>query len=175
MFRIERKGPLRVKTLEFNRRDQMHFTALPTETVRSLQQGGMDANGQAAEHCISDGQGTPCRHCLRDVPEGAGMLILAYRPFEHLHAYAETGPIFLCAEGCPRGGGAEVPHILTTSPDYLVKGYCADERIVYDTGGIVLAQDIIPHAARIFQDPKVAYAHVRSARNNCYQLRIDRD
>ena len=153
----------------------MYFTALPTDKVRALQQGGMDANGHDVERGISDGNGNPCRHCLCDIPKGAGMLILSYRPFETLHAYAETGPIFLCADECPQGGGERVPEILTTSPDYLVKGYSSDERIVYGTGAIVAAQDVTSHAASIFQDPKVAYAHVRSARNNCYQVRIERD
>ena len=66
------------------------------------------------------------------------MLILAHRPFAGLHAYAETGPIFIFATACMRGGGSsEVPAILTTSHDYLIKGYSADERIIYGTGEIV--------------------------------------
>jgi hypothetical protein len=128
----------------------------------------------ACELSMSDGAGTPCRHCLCHVPEGADMLILAYRPFEGLHAYAETGPIFLCASECTRGGGTSLPPILTSSPDYLLKGYCAQDRIVYGTGKIVTPADIPAHVANVFADPNVAYIHVRSARNNCYQLRIDR-
>ncbi|MEX0371654.1 MAG: DUF1203 domain-containing protein, partial [Tateyamaria sp.] len=99
---------------------------------------------------------------------------LAYKPFEGTHPYAEVGPIFLCADPCPRGGGAELPAILTTSPDYLIKGYSADDRIVYGTGAVTPAPNIHDRVAAIFADPAVAYIHVRSARNNCYQARVDR-
>lgn len=150
------------------------FTALPSHSVRALQQGGADAHGNVPEHSVSDGCGTPCRHCLRDIPKGADMLILAYRPIAGLHPYAETGPIFLCADACARGGGAQTPQILATSPDYLLKGYDAADRIVYGTGAVVPQDAIANHAAQVFADDRVRYIHVRSARNNCYQLRIDR-
>ena len=101
------------------------------------------------------------------------MLILAHRPFPAPQPYAELGPIFLCADPCAQGGGEARPDILA-SPDYILRGYGADDRIVYGTGGVV-ATDMIPaRAAALFDDPRVAYVHVRSARNNCYQLRIER-
>jgi hypothetical protein len=150
------------------------YTALPTNTVRALQGGAPDVYGMPPERTTSDGGGNPCRHCLRDIPKGAGMLILAHRPFDWLHPYAETGPIFLCADACPQGGGRDLPPILTTSPNYLIKGYCTTDRIVYGTGAIVDASDLAERATTILDDDRVAYIHVRSARNNCYQLRIDR-
>ncbi len=101
------------------------------------------------------------------------MLILADRPFSTLHLYAETGPIFLCAAACSRSGGPEVPEILTTSPDYPVKGYDADNRIVYDTGAILPQPDLHACTEKLFHNPRMAYLHVRSARNNCYPLRLD--
>jgi hypothetical protein len=152
----------------------MQYRALPTQDVRALQSGGLDAYGFAPEHSISDGANNPCRHCLRNIEQESEMLILAYRPFENLHPYAETGPIFLCADACEQGGGEEIPEILQTSPEYLVKGYSAQERIVYGTGATVAATQISAHASKAFDDPAVAYVHVRSSRNNCYQLRIDR-
>lgn len=152
-----------------------HYVALPTEIVRAYQAGGPDAFGNPPERAVSDGKGTPCRHCLRDVPEGEQMLILAHKPFEGTHPYAEVGPIFLCAAPCARGGGAIVPEIFAGTPDYLLKGYTGADRILYGTGGIVATPDIPARAAAILANPCVAYVHVRSARNNCYQLRIDRD
>ena len=154
----------------------MTFQALPTATVEAYRNGAVDAYGQPPERVISDGDSKPCRHCLKNVPKGAEMLILAYRPFDELHPYAETGPIFLCANACTRGGGnAELPPILRTSPDYLLKGYSPDNRIVYGTGAIVAPDDIPAYKAKVFADPLVAYIHVRSARNNCYLARSDRD
>lgn len=151
----------------------MRYVAIPTDVARHYQAGGADANGQQPERVVAEGTGNPCRHCLKMVPEGAGMLILAHRPFPAPQPYAELGPIFLCADPCAPGSGEALPDILA-SPDYILRGYGADDRIVYGTGGVV-ATDMIPaRAAALLDDPRVAYVHVRSARNNCYQLRIDR-
>jgi hypothetical protein len=151
----------------------MQYVAIPTDVARAYQAGGPDANGQLPERRVSDGGGNPCRHCLKMIPEGAGMLVLAHRPFPAPQPYAEVGPIFLCAEPCAAGGGEERPEMLA-APDYIVRGYGADDRIVYGTGGVVATEAIPARAGELFRDPRVAYVHVRSARNNCYQCRIDR-
>ncbi|HLQ20015.1 MAG TPA: DUF1203 domain-containing protein [Tabrizicola sp.] len=151
----------------------MRYVAISTDVVRALQAGGPDANGQVPERRVSDGGGNPCRHCLKMIPEGAGMLVLAHRPFPAPQPYAELGPIFLCADLCEEGGGEAMPEMLASS-DYIVRGYGADDRIVYGTGGVVATGTIAARAAVLFEDARVAYVHVRSARNNCYQVRIDR-
>jgi len=151
----------------------MHFAPIPTAAVRAYQAGAPDANGQAPERHTSDGDANPCRHCLRMIPKGAGMLVLAYRPFPAPQPYAELGPIFLCADPCKAGSGEDVPEILA-SPDYIVRGYGPDDRIVYGTGAVVPTVRILAEAASRLADGRVAYIHVRSARNNCYQVRIDR-
>jgi hypothetical protein len=153
----------------------IQITALPSDIVRAYQSGAADAYGNPPERQMAQGTGNPCRHCLRFIPEGAEMLILAYRPFDGLQPYAETGPIFLCADRCARHDAVAVPPVLTDSPDYLLKGYNGADRIVYGTGRIVPAQDVTSYAQDVFEAwPEVAYIHVRSARNNCYQARLDR-
>ena len=151
----------------------IRFTPIPTETARALRSGAPDAYGMRAERAISTGAGVPCRHCLGQVPEGQGYLILAHRPFPALQPYAETGPIFLCAEPCTPGGGAGLPAMLA-SAQYILRGYSPDDRIVYGTGGVVPTPDIPARAADLLSRPEVAYVHVRSAANNCFQCRIDR-
>jgi hypothetical protein len=150
------------------------YTALPTDEVRALRAGGADAYGAAPERSVSTGPGNPCRHCLDTVPEGRPMLILAHRPFPAPQPYAETGPIFLCADDCARHDGGRPPLLDGRTPDYLLKGYSADDRIVYGTGRVVPTDEIEAYAGALLADPRVAYVHVRSARNNCYQFRIDR-
>lgn len=151
------------------------FDALPSDAVRALQNGQPDFYGQIAERAVSDGTGNPCRHCLLDTPEGQPMLILSYRPFPNDQPYAEVGPIFLCGDACARfqTSGA-LPPILQTSPDYLIKGYGVDDRIVYGTGKVVAPGKLVNACEDIFTDAKVAYIHVRSARNNCYQCKVTR-
>lgn len=153
----------------------MRFTPYAQEFVDAIRAGGPDAYGTPAEHAISDGVGTPCRSCLRDVPKGADMLVLAARPFPDAQPYAETGPIFFCAAPCTPYAGDGVPPILKTSPDYLMKGYTADNRTRYGTGQITPADEIASYAQALFEREEVAYIDVRSARNNCFLARIPRD
>jgi len=146
---------------------------MPTATARAFRAGAPDANGQPPERSVSDGGGNPCRHCLGMIPDGAGMLILARRPFSAPQPYAEVGPVFLCADDCPAWDGEGMPPALA-SPDYLVKGYNADERIVYGTGAIVPTPDIAARAEALLADAAIAFVDIRSARNNCFQARITR-
>ena len=153
---------------------QILFKALPTEAVRALQRGGADAYGLKPERRVSDGDGTPCRHCLRNVDAGDAYLILAYRPFPALQPYAETGPIFLHARECDRATEGETLPEMLASPDYIVRGYGADDRIVYGSGAVIPTDAIVARASALFDSNDIAYVHVRSARNNCYQCRIER-
>ncbi|TPL94903.1 DUF1203 domain-containing protein [Mesorhizobium sp. B2-3-12] len=152
----------------------IQFTALPTDDVRALQRGGPDAYGHTPERKISDGDGVPCRHCLSNIAAGDVYLILAYRPFPNLQPYAETGPIFLHAEECERAVGTGEPPEILESPDYIVRGYGSDDRIVYGSGGVIPTEAIAARAETLFKREDIAYVHVRSARNNCYQCRIER-
>jgi hypothetical protein len=153
----------------------LHYVALETTAVAALQAGGPDANGQVPEHMISDGDGNPCRHCLQNIAADAPMLVLAFRPFPAPQPYAEQGPIFLHAEACPRyDGGGAMPAIFDGVPDLIVRGYGSDDRIVYGTGQVVLTEQLEKRARELLARDDVAYLHVRSARNNCYQCRIER-
>ncbi len=152
----------------------VHFVAIDTDAARALQNGGLDANGQQCERATSDGSGTPCRHCLRQIEDGEEFLILSFRPFPGPQPYAEQGPIFLHARECARhDGGGSVPQMLR-SPQYIVRGYDSNDRIVYGTGMVIPTGQIPSYSSDLFANPGVAYIHVRSAANNCYQCRIDR-
>lgn len=152
----------------------MTLTYLPYDqaTVDGLRAGGPDAYGNPAELAISNGQGNPCRCCLKTIPAGEEMLICAARPFKGLHAYAETGPIFLCAKACTPHTGTAKPPILDASPEFLVKSYSRDDRIIYGTGKITLSDHIAQYATDLLARGDVAYVDVRSARNNCFLTRI---
>ena len=153
----------------------IRFEAMPAADAEALWNGGRDAYGFLPERQISDGPGHPCRHCLGNIDAGETVLVLAYRPFPGLQPYAETGPIFLHGKPCRRYAEEEVrPPVLETSRDYILRGYSADDRIVYGTGAVTLKEDVRAYAEDLLARDDVAYVHVRSARNNCYQCRIDR-
>lgn len=96
------------------------------------------------------------------------MLICAARPFTTLQPYAETGPIFLCADACTPYADDGLPPVLQTSPDYLVKAYGPDARIVYGTGQITASEAIDSYAATLLSRAEITYVDARSARNNCF-------
>jgi len=153
----------------------LRFVALDSGLARAWREGHPDANGQAPERHISDGDGNTCRHCLDDVAEGDPFLILAHRPFPTPQPYAEVGPIFLHAEDCPRyDEAAGVPGHYARRQAVLIRGYGSDDRILYGTGKVIPPREIEATAEALFGDPKVAYLHLRSATNNCYQFRIER-
>ncbi|AVO39655.1 DUF1203 domain-containing protein [Pukyongiella litopenaei] len=152
----------------------IEFLPLPGSVVAQIRDSGIDAYGNPVERHRSDGGGYPCRHCLTETPPGHDYLILAHRPFETRNPYAETGPIFLCADDCPTAEpSARLPAILRAD-SYLVRGYSAGERILYGTGKLVPTAGIAAYAARLFENPDIAFADVRSASNNCFQCRIRR-
>lgn len=147
---------------------------IPTEQVRAYQAGALDANGQPPERTISDGGGNPCRHCLRDIDEGREMLVLAHRPFRYSQPYAEIGPIFLCADQCEAWAGDDIPDVVRRRDAFLIRGYGVNDRILPGTGGVVSTDALVDHAATLLERADVAYLHLRSAVNSCFQARVER-
>lgn len=155
--------------------NSIRYVSMPTEEAQAFWAGAPDANGQTLEVHVSDGDGVPCRHCLQQVAKGEPYLILAYRPFPEAQPYAEVGPIFLHAKPCARNPEtAELPAMFSRGEGRLLKGYNAENRIVYGTGQIVPPAEMNAAAARIFARDDVSYIHVRSGTNNCFSCRIDR-
>lgn len=150
--------------------------SMPTELARHIQRGGADANGQAPERKISNGQGNPCRHCLRMIPNGQPYLVFSHRPFSADQPYAERGPIFLCADECEpfRDDGSE-PDAFSNKEVIMIRGYDEAERIVYGTGKIIPTHKLRDEAADLLKLDDLEFIHVRSSVNNCFQARIESD
>ncbi len=153
----------------------IRITPIPTETAMALWASGPDANGMPPERHISDGDGVPCRHCLKNVDAGDAYLILAHRPFDAAQPYAEVGPIFLHADPCDAyADHGQVPELHRGGEPRIVRGYGSDSRIVYGTGRVVTGDEIADYAAELLSRDDIAFVHVRSSTNNCYAFRIDR-
>ena len=52
------------------------FNAMPTAEAAHLWDGGTDAYGLLPETRRSDGDGYPCRHCLRNIDAGEDVMVL---------------------------------------------------------------------------------------------------
>jgi hypothetical protein len=100
--------------------------------------------------------------------------VLAYRPFPSDQPYAETGPIFLHADACPRfDADAEIPEILTERPEFVMRGYDARDRIVYESCAVVPGDRLAEEAERLLALSRVEYLHVRARASTCYQCRVE--
>lgn len=146
---------------------------IPTTDAEPLRRGGPDANGQAALTRRAQGQGNPCRHCLQLIEAGDDKLVLSYRPFTGLQPYAESGPIFLHARDCERYDADALPPWFAAMAPALVRGYDANDWIVYETGSVVDGRELEAACRRILANASVAYVHIRS-KFNCFQCRVER-
>ncbi len=153
---------------------ELRIQGLPTDEVIALRAGRGDAYGQPALVRTAEGPANPCRHCLGLIDEGCDKLVLAYRPFETQQPYAETGPIFLHADDCPRYDSASLPEWFLFLDPAVVRGYDEEDWIRYDTGDVVAGTELEARCRRILSDPTIAYVHIRS-KFNCFQCRVDRD
>jgi len=91
-----------------------------------------------------------------------------------MQPYAETGPIFLHKRRCARYAAEEIAPPALSSSDYIVRGYGENNRIVYGTGAVTPTHEIAAYAGGLLARGDIAYVHVRSARNNCFQCRIEK-
>lgn len=146
---------------------------ISSDEVVRIREGGGDANGQPALTRIAEGLANPCRHCLGLIAPGDEKLVLAHRPFETPQPYAETGPIFLHKESCPRYDGDALPPWFDFMEPALVRGYDTDDWIRYETGDVLPGKDLAAACRRILADETIAYVHIRS-KFNCFQCRVDR-
>ncbi len=151
----------------------LKYSGMPTALAEAYRAGVPDANGQMPERRVSQDGSEPCRHCLGKVKAGEEYLVLGYRPFPAPQPYAETGPVFLHAEACTAPDG-QFPDRERGGDGRILRGYGADDRIVYGTGTVVTNDEIETVAARLLERSDIAYLHMRSAANNCFTLRIDR-
>ena len=152
---------------------KLNFTSLNSDLAARWQAGVPDANGHPPERHVTAAGTGPCRHCLGEIAGGETYLILAHRPFPKPQPYAEVGPIFLCAAPCARYDGPAVPPLFLTWRAIMIRGYGADNRIVYGSGQVIPPRSIRATATCQLGQPAIAYLHLRSAYNNCYMCRID--
>ncbi len=144
-----------------------------SDEVDRLRRGEPDANGQPALIRVAEGVANPCRHCLGLIPEGEDKLVLAYRPFDAVHPYSETGPIFLHKRSCERYRSDALPAWFDFMDPAIIRGYGDDDWIRYDTGNVVAGPGLSAACRQILTDDTVAYVHIRS-KYNCFQCRVDR-
>ncbi len=152
---------------------KLAIRGIPTAQAEQLRSGGPDANGQPAVVAIAEGPRNPCRHCLQLIAEGEEMLVLSYRPFSQAQPYAESGPIFLHKNNCPRYEEESLPAWIAQMTPAIIRGYDANGWIKYETGAVLAGDELTTASQKILTDASAAYVHIRS-RFNCFQCRVER-
>ena len=141
---------------------KLNFTGLNSDLAARWQAGVPNADGHPpGRHVTAAGTG-PRRDCLGEIAGGAPYLILAHRPFPKPQPYAEVGPIFLCAAPCARYDGPAVPPLFLTWRAIMIRGYGADNRIVYGSGQVIPPRSIRATSKYQLGQPAIAYLHLRS-------------
>jgi hypothetical protein len=133
----------------------------------------VDRFGNALSVRVSDGEGAPCRHCLREVPEGKGLILIGHSPFTRLGPFREVGPIFICSEACARYAARERLPEVVRSRLVQLRAYSVEEEILYDHSTLLPGTEVEAALPPVFQDPRVAFAHLRSGLNGCFLCQVE--
>src|SRR5499427_1968437 len=146
---------------------------LPEQVSAALKDAMRDQFGNEPKLEEAHSRRSICRRCLHRFNPGERRLLFKYRPFEKEGVFAEAGPIYIHASDC-----RPETEILTSYPDefrelpLLLRAYTredgqVDSKLIKDGD----AEKIIDC---FFDDPKVAYIHLRDGESGCYYARIER-
>ena len=157
-------------------RDALRFVPMPTADATALQAGAPDANGQSPEVARRERE----RRSLPPLPQADR----GGRALPHPRLPAVSRAAALCRGRADLPPCRGVPEA-TTRPPSCRRFSGRTERAssaatATTTASSMAAAGWSPmrrsreEADALFGDPRIAYIHVRSAANNCYQCRIDR-
>ncbi len=114
-----------------------------------------------------------CRRCLRRFQPEDKRILFKYRPFQNESVFAEAGPIYVHQHDCK-----PVVEVLTDYPDefrslpLLLRAYDEEDR--QQTAQLIPDGNAENVIAKFFEDPLVAYIHLRDGEYGCYIARIER-
>jgi hypothetical protein len=149
----------------------LRAVSVPEAAVARIRAAMRDDYGN--ELAVQDGEGAPCRVCLRYGKSGERVILLSYKPFDAPALYQELGPIFVHADACPAyPPEAGIPDDFASRP-LIIRPYTADHRIA-DAQVFAQPGEAETVASHMLEDSGVAYLHVRSASRGCYLFRLER-
>jgi hypothetical protein len=149
------------------------FEAIPQARLQEIRTAGVDEAGNRLTVQAGNEGGNPLRCCLRESAPGEQMLLIAYTPPGTRGAYAERGPVFVCAQPCD---GYLTPHQYPPALSHrqqVVRAYDRDGQIADG----VLASDG-EHAMTVIGEllarPGVTLVHLRNVGYGCYNFAVRR-
>ncbi len=155
------------------------FKILPikTEVAQAIRETMKDQNGYELSISIAGEKGFgPCRLCLKQFTAGERRILFSYSPNAVDNPYNETGPIFIHADEC------EPYHESELFPPEVENGRIKFPLVfrAYNNKGVMIGavlqngETASAEIESLFENDKVAFAHVRNAQAGCFVAHIDR-
>ncbi|MET9988975.1 DUF1203 domain-containing protein [Streptomyces mutabilis] len=155
-----------------------HYTARPVPPAALKELRTTDDAGRPPAARTDDEGGAPLRCCLRRSRPGERIALVSYAPLRRWAArtgadpgaYDEQGPVFVHAGQC---AGPEADGLAFTDAHRVLRRYSSDGRIL--GGRLVEEPDAFAPALReAFDDPAVAFVHVRAVEYGCFLYEVRR-
>ncbi|MFA3872439.1 DUF1203 domain-containing protein [Streptomyces sp. MMCC 100] len=153
------------------------YTAHPVPPAALKELRATDDAGRVPAPVTDYEGGAPLRCCLRRSRAGERIALVSYAPLRRWAAetgadpgaYDEQGPVFIHAEECagPDGDG-----LAFTNAHRTVRRYSAQGRIL--GGQLVEPDGFVPALREAFDDPAVAFVHVRAVEYGCFLYEVRR-
>lgn len=152
-------------------RSKFRIVPLPTEVAEAARR---EVAKGAPDHAVVTADaptGYPCRHCLQWAKPGQEVILFPYASIPAGRPYAESGPIFVHAETCPRYAAPE-RYPVDFRRHRVFRAYNAGHNMI----DAVVLQDEEPEAviARLLENPEATFLQARSSTHGCYTFRIER-
>lgn len=155
-----------------------HYTARPIPPAALKELRTADDAGRVPAPFTDDEGGAPLRCCLCRSRPGETIVLVSYAPLRRWAAatgadpgaYDEQGPVFVHAEEC---AGPETDGLAFTNSHRVLRRYGADGRI--QGGRLIGDPGAFAYALReAFDDPSVAFVHVRAVEYGCFLYEVRR-
>lgn len=148
--------------------DVQFTTGIDPRLLRQCLAAGIDPAGNPIEPFEAE-RGWPLRCCLSDAVPGERIAILAWSPFPWEGPYAETGPIVVHADGCPRRAGRTDLPAEFEERAMVLRPYGPDRRIAYHrVVHVDQATSVSGAVADVLGHDDVDFVHGRNVTGGCY-------
>ncbi|MGI8890264.1 MAG: DUF1203 domain-containing protein [Chthoniobacterales bacterium] len=144
---------------------------LPTEVAEAARRAAKTGASDHAYVTVDSPTGYPCRHCLQWGKPGEELVLFPYASIPAGSPYAESGPIFVHAEPCPR---------YEKTDEYPADFRGGRVLRAYNSSHNMIAAEVVgerhPETVieSLFADPETEFLQARSADRACYTFAMNR-
>ena len=143
--------------------------AIDPHELAEVRSTGRDLAGHVAEPLVDTGGGSQLRCCLRRSAPGERLLLIGHAPLAADRPWREVGPVFVHEASCDGYGSTDSVPVWFDDERRVVRAYDESGTMVYAVNRVVEAGSGVTAALDgVFEDPRVAEAHVRNLLAQCF-------